>query len=100
MTEEARRYHLWPEEFGWRGKVYEAILWRTRWTHLSFGFSIALEVPNVEIHLPFCFLRIGRQTSQSRWVRQDMARRGYGVVHLPPFLRPDPRRWFRKDASA
>ena len=28
-------------------------------THISFGFHIDISLPNIEIHLPFGFLRFG-----------------------------------------
>lgn len=31
------------------------------WTHLSLGFHIDLGSPNIEIHLPFGFIRLGWQ---------------------------------------
>ena len=33
--------------------------WFTGWDNISFGISINLFLPNVEIHLPFGFIRIG-----------------------------------------
>jgi hypothetical protein len=29
------------------------------WYCISLGFHIDVKTPNIEIHLPFCFLRIG-----------------------------------------
>lgn len=29
------------------------------WTHLSLGLHLCLHKPNVEVHLPFGFVRIG-----------------------------------------
>lgn len=29
--------------------------------HISFGIHIHLTSPNIELHLPFCFIRIGWQ---------------------------------------
>lgn len=31
------------------------------WTCISFGFHVDVGSPNIEIHLPFGFIRIGRQ---------------------------------------
>lgn len=31
------------------------------WSDISLGVSISLTMPNIEIHLPFCWLRIGWQ---------------------------------------
>lgn len=33
--------------------------WYVGWWAVSFGFHISLKEPNIEIHLPFGFLRIG-----------------------------------------
>ena len=30
------------------------------WKHFAFGVSLSLHEPNIEIHLPFGFIRIGR----------------------------------------
>ncbi len=31
----------------------------TSWAHISGGFHFDLSGPNFEIHLPFCFIRMG-----------------------------------------
>jgi hypothetical protein len=47
----------------------------TRWSHVSFGFHIDFWSPNIEIHLPFCFIRVGWQgihqleSSEESWKR-------------------------------
>ena len=46
--------------FGWRAENWEAILWLTGWRHLSLGFHLYLG-GNIELHLPFCFIRAGRR---------------------------------------
>jgi len=33
--------------------------WFVGWHHLSFGFHVDLKSPNIEIHLPFGFLKFG-----------------------------------------
>ena len=40
-------------------KSFIFYFWHTSWYHISLGFHIDLSMPNVEIHLPFCFFRIG-----------------------------------------
>jgi hypothetical protein len=40
-------------------KVFQAYLYHTSWAQLSFGVSIDVAQPNIEILLPFCFIRIG-----------------------------------------
>lgn len=42
-----------------RDKQFVYHIWWTSWRHLSLGFHIDLQSPNIEIHLPFCFLKIG-----------------------------------------
>lgn len=42
-------------------KRFAILLHFIRFTLISFGVSICLKNPNIEIHLPFCFLRIGWQ---------------------------------------
>lgn len=44
-----------PIEYKWG--VY---WWFVGWTCISFGFHIDVGSPNIEIHLPFGFIRIGR----------------------------------------
>lgn len=38
-----------------------AYFWFVGWTCISFGFHVDVGSPNIEIHLPFGFIRIGRQ---------------------------------------
>ena len=40
-------------------KRFQIFIWRTANTHISFGIHLDYKKPNIEIHLPFCFLRIG-----------------------------------------
>ncbi|MCP1852886.1 MULTISPECIES: hypothetical protein [unclassified Bradyrhizobium] len=56
--EELRRTRL----FGWEGEAWVCYFWRSGWDHLSFGLHVCFGGPNIEIHLPFGFLRIGRRT--------------------------------------
>jgi hypothetical protein len=39
-----------------------AYFFHTGWGHFSLGFHVSLSEPNVEIHLPFGFLRLGWET--------------------------------------
>ncbi|MGY3482324.1 hypothetical protein ACVW1C_000207 [Bradyrhizobium sp. USDA 4011] len=50
--------------FGWDGESWICYFWRTGWDHFSFGLHICFGAPNIEIHLPFGFLRIGRRTDR------------------------------------
>ena len=39
---------------GWIFRIY----W-LGWSHINLGISLYLRAPNIEIHLPFCFIRAG-----------------------------------------
>ena len=59
---------------------FRCYFWFVGWPNLALGVSVCLESPNVEIHLPFGFLRIG-------WCRE--------MEQLPPnegpaTTKPDP----------
>ncbi|UFX42157.1 hypothetical protein HAP47_0023135 [Bradyrhizobium sp. 41S5] len=58
--EEMRRTRM----FGWEGETWVCYFWRSGWDHLSFGLHFCFGGPNMEIHLPFGFLRIGRRTDR------------------------------------
>jgi len=45
-----------------RGK-FACYFWFTGWSNISLGISVNVWLPNLEIHLPFCFFRIGREGS-------------------------------------
>lgn len=57
------------DEFKWRvfgldrrfkkQKEFVAYYYFVGWSHISLGFHICLAKPNIEIHLPFGFVRIG-----------------------------------------
>lgn len=38
---------------------FQIFIWKTMPTHISLGIHLDYSKPNIEIHLPFCFLRIG-----------------------------------------
>jgi len=40
-------------------KLFVCYVWTQSWYYLSLGFHIDLVSPNIEIHLPYCFIRIG-----------------------------------------
>jgi hypothetical protein len=46
-------------QFGYEGPVWIAYFWFVGWTAFSFGFHLCLASPNLEIHVPFGFIRIG-----------------------------------------
>ena len=43
-----------------RGKLL-CLFWFTGWSNISLGITINVWLPNLEIHLPFFFFRIGRE---------------------------------------
>ena len=40
-------------------RQFIAYLWFVSWDCISLGLSICITGPHIEIHLPFCFLKIG-----------------------------------------
>jgi len=52
--------------FGYEGERLIAYFWFVGWGHLALGVSIYLGAPNIEIHVPFGFFRIGRRAAPSR----------------------------------
>lgn len=47
------------------------------WLNIQLGIHINFEMQNIEIHLPFCFFRIGKE-SGSYIVRQMITEKSYG----------------------
>lgn len=47
--------------YGYRSRHFVCYWWFVSWHALSLGVSLHLGAPNIEIHLPFGFLRIGRE---------------------------------------
>ena len=46
-------------EYGFEGVKYCAYFFFTGWSHFSFGIHLNTRMPNIEIHVPFGFFRIG-----------------------------------------
>lgn len=42
-----------------RCQVFVAHFWFVSWKAISFGLHLNLNPVHIEIHLPFCFIRIG-----------------------------------------
>lgn len=56
--------------FGVEGWEYVCYFWFTGWELLALGLSISVWNPiNIEIHLPFGFIRIGQNSN--RQIRED-----------------------------
>jgi len=45
---------------GWLGQKWCCYFWHTSWADLSIGVHLSLSAPNVELHLPFGFVRVDR----------------------------------------
>ena len=60
-------------------KRFVAIIYRTGWLHISFGFHIDFRSPNIEIHLPFCFARIGIQIYYEMEEVEMLKEEGLGI---------------------
>jgi len=53
---------------GYEGKKWVAYFWFVGWANLSLGLHFHTG-GNIEIHLPFGFVRIGRQLNSEPWYR-------------------------------
>jgi hypothetical protein len=60
MTDYAIRHQ---RPLGYEGRRFVAYFWFVGWWALSLGAHVSLRDPNVEIHIPFGFVRIG-------WIRR------------------------------
>ena len=47
-----------PTEPGWF-KKFVFYFYFVGWSCFSFGFHVYISIPNIELHLPFGFIRIG-----------------------------------------
>jgi hypothetical protein len=46
---------------GYEGRAWVAYFWFVGWDCLSLGVHVSLLGPNLELHVPFGFVRIGRR---------------------------------------
>ena len=46
--------------FGYDGDGIACYFYFIQWSHVSLGLHVSFELPNIEFHLPFGFIRIGR----------------------------------------
>lgn len=44
----------------------------TGWWDISLGFHISLEMKNIEIHLPFGFIRIGYESMYDYYTQDEL----------------------------
>jgi len=56
-----------PNAYGIEAERFVAYWFFTGWTQISFGINISLEGPNIELHLPFGFIRVGIPTAIRRY---------------------------------
>lgn len=47
-----------PPDAEWRRR-FVCYLWFVGWDCISLGLHVCWSQPNIEIHLPFCFIRFG-----------------------------------------
>lgn len=52
--------------FGYEGEQFVCYFWFVGWDCISLGAHVCLGAPNVELHMPFGFVRIGRPGKPSR----------------------------------
>lgn len=76
---------------GFRGRAWTAHFWFTGWAHISLGLHVHLAAPNIELHVPFGFIRIGRRSDARRHLETlnffDAARAVLAEVDAAPPVR-------------
>lgn len=60
---------------------FVAYFWFNGWSNLSLGLSVSLYQPNIEVHVPFGFFRIGwvvthQHADRPHWRVQSIASQG------------------------
>jgi hypothetical protein len=62
-------------QIGWRSDNGGIYFWFVGWDCWSLGFHVCVSAPNVEIHLPFGFIRIGLDSGRHhlKELRKDAA---------------------------
>jgi hypothetical protein len=60
-------------------RQFVAYLYLTSWRHFSLGFHVDFASPNIEIHLPFCFIRFGWQGMGVYTDADNAKQRGFGL---------------------
>ena len=48
---------------GYEGETFDAYFWFVGWDCVSLGISICFSLPNIEIHVPFGFIRLGARAA-------------------------------------
>jgi len=52
---------------GYEGNKWVAYFWFVGWDCLSCGIHFCTSAPNIEIHVPFGFFRIGKTKNKRAW---------------------------------
>lgn len=65
------------ERYGYDGEAFTAYYYFIGYNHISFGFHFDLSVINLEIHLPFGFLRIGRKSKTERHLIKNLGLKAF-----------------------
>lgn len=55
---------------GYEGKKYICYFWFVGWWAFSLGIHIDVKSPNIELHIPFGFIRIGKKHAPSIAIRR------------------------------
>lgn len=63
-------------QIGWSTPEWACYFWFVGWDCISIGFHVCLSAPNIEIHVPFGFIKFGRHTNVQ-------ARRDIAAMSLP-----------------
>lgn len=58
--------------YGYEGKKWVAYFWFQGWRNIQLGLHVDLESPNMEIHLPFGFVRLGRRSKPVIYTDADI----------------------------
>lgn len=56
--------------FGYESARFVAYFWFVGWDCFSLGVHLCVSAPNVEIHLPFGFLRIGANSFRRQFLKE------------------------------
>ena len=52
---------------GYQGHRWECKFWYVSRWHISLGLHVDLSLPNIELHIPTGFIRIGRVRHDKLW---------------------------------
>jgi hypothetical protein len=48
--------------FGYEGRRWIAYFWFVGWDCISAGVHVCVSAPNLELHIPFGFIRLGKRS--------------------------------------